>query len=804
MSFERKLIYKVYQENGTFIETLDDVVSDFTITKQINGGDSEFEFELDRKIDDFDEGTSIEFNNRVKVYLQDSFNQNGDKLIAYGYIVSYRPYMNGKKEGLVVTCLSAISKLSNDFYRTGTASAASDLGVELSSVRADEMMEAIITHYRSTETNSMLSSDFSNSDSTPDNTGGAITFDHRFFNMKHLDALREASKFLPKNKTGGYWFYWRISTDGKLYVKNISSSADHTFIISKHIKNISGEKSIEGIINRVYFWNEKGTVDPDYLKLTGDDSTSQTNYDIIADYITDSKITNPNAAGLLVDSKVYDNKDPRVNIEITLNGEYDLSSISPGDTCQILNLKNNPYKIGSDTVLVIHSISYNVDTAVLKLASAADNFEDIVEEERQRLDKELTWFGYITQQLTAAQLGPANRSWSTDIEFSATSGADAYRQVDWTGGTVYLPTSSGSAAGKRVIHSGSTGLMSSSTDYYIYLDEETINISVSSDDSGASGIIKQGGDSLTDSSKSWSNDQWKGYIVTIGGQTKIIKSNTATVLTIEDRWTIVDTTSTYEIRRMSFDVSSSKETISDLTKVIFSNVRANDNSDSEAIIVTTEGTSATSNLTIDGVTQVAKKSIVADNIYVTQLSAISANVGALTAGTIDGITITGGTIRTSSSGLRIELNSTYTNQINFYNSSTLYGQIEVDYSAPDGYIKFLTQDGNGLEMDTDIAVSGFNQSTLHSNGGAFDTYGTSTNKYILMDASKVGSSIFGINYSSGTYKLITDLRLDADWLPFASDTYDLGSATYKWQDGYFNGVVSVGGKFQLPVGTNLY
>src|SRR3990167_2045230 len=288
-NFNRQLVWKIYTEAGIFVETLDDVISDLSIEKQIFGGDSEFSFRLDRKMDDFDENTSIKFNNRVKVYLKDDYNTAGTKLIANGYIVTYSPYLRGKEEGIEVTCLSAVSKLSNDFYRTGNSLDASELGIELTSQRADEMMEAIIDHYRSIETNSMLSNDYTNSNSTTDNDGTITTFTHRFFNMKHLDALREASKFLPKNKSGGYWFYWRIDTDGKLWVKNISTTANHSFKIGKHIKEISGDKSIVDVVNRVYFWNEKGTSDPDYIKLTNDDSTSQTAHDIMSDYLTDSK-----------------------------------------------------------------------------------------------------------------------------------------------------------------------------------------------------------------------------------------------------------------------------------------------------------------------------------------------------------------------------------------------------------------------------------------------------------------------------------------------------------------------------------
>ena len=603
-NFERQLIWKVYTEDGTFIETLDDVISDLSIVKKINGGDGEFIFSLDRKMDDFDEGTSIEFNNRVKVYLKDEFNPLGDKLVANGYIIAYSPFLRGKEEGVEVTCLSAFSKLSNDFYRTGNALAASQLGVELVNQRTDQMMEAILTHYDSTETNSMISTDFANSDSTTDNTGSLITFTHRFFNMRHLDALREASKFLARNKSGGYWWYWRIDTDGKLYVKNLSTTADHTFIIGKHVDEISGSKSVEDMVNRVYFWNEKGTIDPDYLKLTNDDSTSQSTYDVRASYIADSKITNSAAANLLTASRIADGKDPKVKIKVKLNGTYDLSSIKPGDTCKILNAKENPYKIGADDVLLINTITYSADEAVLEISNAHEDFEDIVENERQRLDKEMTWFGFITQELTAAQLGPANRTWSTTVRFTATSGSDAYRQVDWTAGIVYVPGGASGTAIVREIAAGTTGFMAADTDYTIYLDEIAKPTTSTASESGT-GTIEEGAPFLTDGSKSWSADEWAGYVVVINSERRAIVSNTTTVLTTSAEFDS-DFTGSYDISKWEMSVTSTQSVATAVSKVIFSTVNAVSNTASEAIFIPA---GPNPSVNIDGSTQIANVSI---------------------------------------------------------------------------------------------------------------------------------------------------------------------------------------------------
>lgn len=739
--FTRQLIYKVYSENDTYLGVLDDVISDFSIVREINGGDSEFTFELARKFDDFDENVTIKFNNRIRVYLKDSYHPLGDMLIAYGYIVAYSPFLNGKNEGLSVTCLSAVSKLSNDFYRTGNSLDASDLGIELASMRADEMMQAIITHYRTTETNLMISNDFTNVEHTTDGAGAETTFTTRFFNMKHLDAIREAAKFLPKNKTDGHWQYWRISTDGKLYVKTLSTTADHSLVIGKHISAIDGEKSMMDIINRVYFWNEKGTVDPDYLNIVNDDTTSQTDHDIMSEYVTDSKITNSVAAGLLTNAKLYDNKDPKVTIKVTMTSDYDLASITPGQTCTLLNAKNNPYKIGSDNVLLIESIEYSVDSAVLSLSNGHVSFEDIIEDERQSLDKQMRWFGYITQQLTAAQLAPASRTWSTNIKFAAATDANAYRKITWTAGTVYLPTTSGTDAGKRVITSGNTGNMAAATDYYIYLDEETIDVTAATEVSGAAGIIVQGGDALTDSSKTWTNDQYRGYIVTIGGQTRIIKSNTASVLIIENRWSIADTTGAYTIKKMQFNVTSDRDAVSDDTKVIFFTGKASADTSSEA-------TGATSGSEIDNIIinqdNIAKNCITADEISTDYLYAGEIDADQITSGVLTGIVI-----QTESSGQRVVLQSTlaefydsadkkvaqtYANESMYLIKSTVAGGDIGLFCDDTGYIVLGYYDGalqGVMQIDSagvkplasgyDLGASGYYWDTAYIVDGIFDT-----------------------------------------------------------------------------------
>lgn len=159
-----------------------------------------------------------------------------------------------------------------------------------------------------------------------------------------------------------------------------------------------------------------------------------------------------------------------------------------------------------------------------------------------------------------------------------------------------------------------------------------------------------------------------------------------------------------------------------------------------------------------------------------------ANAG-VTAATITGGTITGSLFRTATTGERIEIDTTNINQIRFYDSSTLYGSLEVDKVGTDGYIRLWAYDeGAGLKIDTGIGASGFNSAELFSNGGTLYTNGSASNGYIGLIA-KNGGVFFVEGGPSGDI-LYTDIPFDSDILPNIDGAYNLGSSSKKWSTIY--------------------
>jgi len=149
-----------------------------------------------------------------------------------------------------------------------------------------------------------------------------------------------------------------------------------------------------------------------------------------------------------------------------------------------------------------------------------------------------------------------------------------------------------------------------------------------------------------------------------------------------------------------------------------------------------DGSVYASSLTLTGYLQVGQAaSDTASTI--SGLSSLSSNLGTITAGTI-----TGALFRTATSGQRIEISSSYTNQIRFFDSTTLYGKLEVYKTGSDGYIGLIAQDdGAGFEVYTGIGASAYSSASIYSVGGRFDTSGNASNGYVSITAKNGGTFV---------------------------------------------------------------
>ncbi|KKK82167.1 hypothetical protein LCGC14_2806090, partial [marine sediment metagenome] len=140
----------------------------------------------------------------------------------------------------------------------------------------------------------------------------------------------------------------------------------HTFGLRKHINKIRTFKTIESLKNYFYVWSGVGSAHPNYVDQAYTDATSVTAYDVVADLKIDSGIHTDAHADLEGTKEIAENKDPKTRVAIELNNKYDLSSIEPGQTCKIVDIKTTGSPFPTDMLIV--KVKHTPEVTLVELA----------------------------------------------------------------------------------------------------------------------------------------------------------------------------------------------------------------------------------------------------------------------------------------------------------------------------------------------------------------------------------------------------------------------------------------------------
>ena len=165
--------------------------------------------------------------------------------------------------------------------------------------------------------------------------------------------------------------------------------------------------------------------------------------------------------------------------------------------------------------------------------------------------------------------------------------------------------------------------------------------------------------------------------------------------------------------------------------------------------------------------------IIGNTVTTGYVNALGITAGSVSANNITAGTITGSTLQTAASGQRIVIASSPSNLINFYNSSTLYGSLEVTTSGSEGVINLAAVDGGGLFINTGVGASGYSSVEISAQGGSFASSGNASNGFATMSATgNAGTSTIEASASGYT----TDITVTANTIHFVGTVTINGSA----------------------------
>lgn len=409
---KKEYLYKVYDSAGNFIGVWTDVVDEPQFSQQINTPGTTMTVQLGRSANTtkevrnllisqdgkqlitqdgnslvvtgqtsntVGEGTDIDLNYNVDIYVQyGGFNnlitqdgtllvtQDGNQLVVSfgsplgtrifsGYIMDYTSSY-GDQTGVTVTLSSNGAELSQEVIRSGAVTT-----VTYNSAPLESIAKSVL------DTNpGKMSYDSSSIGVT--GVSQTVTFQ---LNTK-LEAIQSVY-----NQTPDGWYWFGNVADNLLYLKAASTTPDHVFYLGQHIKSVDVKRSIESLVNAVWFVG--GQTNPSDPTTTVfhyyEDATSQTAWRKGIDRITDRRYLLTSSMQARAMKEIGKYKGPIFTMPVTISaGHYDIETIYLGQMVGFANFGN----FIDGLVLQIVSLSYTPTAVTLQLGQLQDRQVDIV------------------------------------------------------------------------------------------------------------------------------------------------------------------------------------------------------------------------------------------------------------------------------------------------------------------------------------------------------------------------------------------------------------------------------------------
>jgi len=388
----KQFIHKIYDRDGTYVATLsrDIVTSVPSFTWKINSGIGQMNIKLALSFKEFNttyENIIIKLGYELRTFIK-GLNDTETVRIYSGEITGYSQTIpeNGK-ESVTVTCIGYTKQLTEQMLKEADETTT----IAFNSKDPSNILKGVVDRL----TGSQICYD----GGSIRNTGTLVSY-----TFQSVIAFTAVTKVL--NMTPNYWF-WYVDANNIIHLDRPDEVVDHELFLGKEINSLEGEKSIDELVNSVYF---VGGGDPLlYNRYTDPGSISEWG-------IRNTKVVDLNveedATAQIIANKVLDQQNiPRsfvtikvIDDDIDSRKGYDIESFYPGQLVQV----NNP-KVKSDQTLwdftfdidswdydftsvfglpmQILEINYDFYSVTLKLSLQLENVTKRIEDINRNLDQ---------------------------------------------------------------------------------------------------------------------------------------------------------------------------------------------------------------------------------------------------------------------------------------------------------------------------------------------------------------------------------------------------------------------------------
>lgn len=417
---DKRYLYKVYDEEGNYIETWRDVVSELNYTHEINTIGSTTQIELARNSDtvgvvtspilteagtnlltedDFDllattesknqigSGSSVEYNNRVDITVfygsveplltendEPILTEDDEELLADIGAPNGRRIFTGfiseinSRYGSSETTLVQLTSYGWDLGQFPLTDETGKTTVTFNSYDPSDIAKEAVDKFvaDSAPYNTYTTRDIT----SIRDTGTVVSYTFRA--NTYEDVVNKTLELMPAN-----WYYRVGLGDNLVYYNERSATAKHLFYLGKHIKALDLRGSILNAVNRVLF---TGGGDP-ALYIDREEAPADRTRRTLS-VMSDNRVTVLDSAEVISEGQIEqgNKRQYRTTIEI-LARKYDIESINVGDTVGFRNFGN--YVDG--LIMQIVGLSYSPDSVQLQLETKPPTINKRLEDIRRNL-----------------------------------------------------------------------------------------------------------------------------------------------------------------------------------------------------------------------------------------------------------------------------------------------------------------------------------------------------------------------------------------------------------------------------------
>ncbi|MGB3684965.1 MAG: PKD domain-containing protein [Ornithinimicrobium sp.] len=279
-----------------------------------------------------------------------------------GFILDYDATY-ATKDGVVVTLASHGYRLSEQLIRSGEVTTVNynSQPIETTLASVLDTNPGVMTH----------------DNGTLDSTGVSVPAKFQ------LNTKLEGIQHLHDQAPAGFYWYGNVA-ENKVYLKQASSAADHTFIRGKHIKEVHVERTIEGLVNEVHFVG--GEISPgNFLYKKYVDVASQAMWGVGLHRKTDRRYTLAASTQRYADKIMGERSSPIYTTTLSISSaRYNIELIKLG---QMVRLANNGNYI-DDLLLQIVSLGYAPYEVKMQLGGHLPTTQDTLSSVESSLDNE--------------------------------------------------------------------------------------------------------------------------------------------------------------------------------------------------------------------------------------------------------------------------------------------------------------------------------------------------------------------------------------------------------------------------------